>query len=98
LGFKHTVKGLDGHDIVLSRSGVTQPGHVDTIPGEGMPIYHLSGHGDLFVEYQVVFPPTLSTKLKTGQSKALALSLSLSFFLRVIRAQITDGFFFVFVM
>jgi hypothetical protein len=26
LGFRHTVKGLDGHDIVLQRQGVTQPG------------------------------------------------------------------------
>ncbi|GAA5911022.1 uncharacterized protein JCM6883_000679 [Sporobolomyces salmoneus] len=70
LGFKHTVKGLDGHDIILSRTGVTQPGHVDVVHGEGMPIYHLSGHGDLFVEYQVVFPPTLSTKLKSDLEKA----------------------------
>ncbi|GAA6020096.1 hypothetical protein JCM11491_006396 [Sporobolomyces phaffii] len=70
LGFKHTVKGLDGHDIVLSRTGVTQPGFVDVIHGEGMPIYHLSGHGDLFVEYQVVFPPTLSPKLKRELEKA----------------------------
>ncbi|GAA5928541.1 hypothetical protein JCM10213_002495 [Rhodosporidiobolus nylandii] len=61
LGFKHTVKGLDGHDIVLSRTGVTQPGFVDVIQGEGMPIYHLSGHGDLFVEYQVVLPPSLTS-------------------------------------
>ncbi|GAA5944873.1 hypothetical protein JCM1841_002071 [Sporobolomyces salmonicolor] len=70
LGFKHTVKGLDGHDIVLSRTGVTQPGFVDVIQGEGMPIYHLSGHGDLFVEYQVVLPPTLSPKLKAELERA----------------------------
>ncbi|CEQ39745.1 SPOSA6832_01274 [Sporobolomyces salmonicolor] len=70
LGFKHTVKGLDGHDIVLSRTGVTQPGFVDVIQGEGMPIYHLSGHGDLFVEYQVVLPPTLSPTLKAELEKA----------------------------
>ncbi|GAA5945112.1 uncharacterized protein JCM15063_006523 [Sporobolomyces koalae] len=70
LGFKHYVKGLDGHDIVLSRTGVTQPGFVDVIHGEGMPIYHLSGHGDLFVEYQVVFPPALPAKLKSDLEKA----------------------------
>ncbi|GAA5878424.1 hypothetical protein JCM16303_002769 [Sporobolomyces ruberrimus] len=70
LGFKHTVEGLDEHHIVLSRTGVTQPGHVEVIHGEGMPIYHLSGHGDLFVEYQVVFPPNLSTKLKSDLEKA----------------------------
>ena len=32
LGFRHTVKGLDGHDIVLSRSGVTQPGQLSPLP------------------------------------------------------------------
>ncbi|KAK4332869.1 Mitochondrial protein import protein MAS5 [Rhodotorula toruloides] len=70
LGFKHTVKGLDGHDIVLSRTGVTQPGFVDVITGEGMPIYHLSGHGDLFVEYQVVLPPKLSGKQREALEQA----------------------------
>ncbi|GAA6062038.1 hypothetical protein JCM10212_005023 [Sporobolomyces blumeae] len=70
LGFKHTVQGLDGHHIVLSRTGTTQPGHVDVIHGEGMPIYHLSGHGDLFVEYQVVFPPALPDKLRTDLERA----------------------------
>lgn len=31
-----------------------------------MPIYHESGHGDLFVEYNVVFPPVLTPKLRKG--------------------------------
>ncbi|GAA5848552.1 hypothetical protein JCM8547_004549 [Rhodosporidiobolus lusitaniae] len=70
LGFKHSVKGLDGHDITLSRTGVTQPGFVDVIHGEGMPIYHLSGHGDLFVEYQVVLPPTLESAQTAALEKA----------------------------
>ncbi|POY70243.1 hypothetical protein BMF94_6827 [Rhodotorula taiwanensis] len=68
LGFRHTVKGLDGHDIVLSRTGPTQPGYVDVVSGEGMPIYHLTGHGNLFVEYQVVLPPTLTPKQREGKS------------------------------
>ncbi|GAA5996166.1 uncharacterized protein JCM10292_007434 [Rhodotorula paludigena] len=70
LGFKHRVRGLDGHDIVLSRTGVTQPGFVDVIHGEGMPIYHLSGHGDLYVEYQVVLPPALTTKQQDALEQA----------------------------
>ncbi|GAA5845676.1 hypothetical protein JCM9279_006071 [Rhodotorula babjevae] len=70
LGFKHRVKGLDGHDVVLSRTGVTQPGFVDVIHGEGMPIYHLSGHGDLYVEYQVVLPPTLTTQQREALEQA----------------------------
>lgn len=88
LGFKRTVTGLDGHEIVLSRSGVTQPGaraslpplspspladlhlplrpgFVQTVKGEGLPIYHESGHGDLFVEYSIVLPTTISDKART---------------------------------
>ncbi|GAA5938209.1 hypothetical protein JCM3775_002917 [Rhodotorula graminis] len=70
LGFKHRVKGLDGHDVVLSRTGVTQPGFVDVIHGEGMPIYHLSGHGDLYVEYQVVMPPSLTSQQREALEQA----------------------------
>ncbi|BGP37907.1 DnaJ-related protein scj1 [Rhodotorula kratochvilovae] len=70
LGFKHRVTGLDGHDIVLSRTGVTQPGFVDVIHGEGMPIYHLSGHGDLYVEYQVVLPPAVTDKQREALEQA----------------------------
>lgn len=84
LGFRKTVKGLDGHEIILSRTGVTQPGSsfapfslvrqlipsragfVQVVEGEGMPIYHESGHGDLFVEYNVVLPPVLTPELRKG--------------------------------
>lgn len=56
-GFEKTIKQLDGSDIKLERSGVTQYGFVQTIKGAGMPHYdNPSQHGDLFVEYQVVFP------------------------------------------
>ncbi|CDH60313.1 heat shock protein family protein [Lichtheimia corymbifera JMRC:FSU:9682] len=56
-GFEKTIKQLDGSDIKLERSGVTQYGFVQTIKGAGMPHYdNPSEHGDLFVEYQVVFP------------------------------------------
>ncbi|SGY73050.1 BQ5605_C005g03253 [Microbotryum silenes-dioicae] len=66
LGFKKTVVGLDGHKIVLQRSGVTQPGFVQVVAGEGLPIYHESNYGDLYVEYVVVFPTDLSPKLRQG--------------------------------
>ncbi|SCV69125.1 BQ2448_2145 [Microbotryum intermedium] len=71
LGFKKTVVGLDGHKIVLQRSGVTQPGFVQVIAGEGLPIYHESNHGDLFVEYVVAFPTELSPKLRQALETAL---------------------------
>lgn len=50
----------------------TWTGFVDVIHGEGMPIYHLSGHGDLFVEYQVVLPPTLTSQQREGPSNFAA--------------------------
>ena len=68
LGFKKTVRGLDGHDISISRAGPTQPGFVQIIKGEGLPVYHESGYGDLFVTYNVVLPVSLSPKQHKGSS------------------------------
>jgi DnaJ-related protein SCJ1 len=57
---------LDGHIVHLSRSRgqVVQPGLVETVQGEGMPIWHEDGDsvyhktefGNLMVEYFVVLP------------------------------------------
>jgi DnaJ-related protein SCJ1 len=52
---------LDGHVVPLSRKAgeVVQPGHVDIIPDEGMPMWrHEDGevYGSLHVEYVVVLP------------------------------------------
>jgi DnaJ-related protein SCJ1 len=66
---------LDGHVVKLSRGRgqVVQPGQVDTIPGEGMPIYragHQSEHqdgddfGKLFVEYVVVLPDQMEKPME----------------------------------
>ncbi|ELU40762.1 chaperone DnaJ [Rhizoctonia solani AG-1 IA] len=38
--------------------------HVQTVEGEGMPIFEGSGHGDLFVTYNVVLPTSLNDTLK----------------------------------
>lgn len=71
LGFKKSVKGLDGHDIVIARSGPTQPGFVQIVKGEGLPVYHESGYGDLYVEYSVVLPVALTPKQHQSKSKNL---------------------------
>ena len=57
---------LDGHVVRLGRKrgAVVQPGHVDTLTGEGMPkwhedgdsVYHKTEFGNLYVEYVVVLP------------------------------------------
>ncbi|KAF8699160.1 DnaJ protein, partial [Rhizoctonia solani] len=64
LGFERNLTHLDGHIVTLKRNGTTQPGHVQTVEGEGMPIFEGSGHGDLFVTYNVVLPTSLNDTLK----------------------------------
>ncbi|EXJ77876.1 hypothetical protein A1O3_09035 [Capronia epimyces CBS 606.96] len=67
---------LDGHVVQLSRKRgeVVQPGQVDTIKGEGMPVYH-QGHvhehdhdapefGNLYVEYKVILPDQMESGLE----------------------------------
>lgn len=43
-------------------------GFVQTIHGEGMPIFEKSMHGDLFVEYNVVLPIEISTQTRRSKS------------------------------
>lgn len=64
LGFERKLTHLDGHNVTLSRKGVTQPGFVDVIKGEGMPVFGRDSHGDLYVEYRVVLPRELSPKMR----------------------------------
>lgn len=48
---------LDNSTIELEREGVTQYGFVQTVKGQGMPLQENNArHGDLFIEYQVIFP------------------------------------------
>lgn len=69
-GFKKTMKQLDNSTIELEREGVTQYGYVQTIKGQGMPyLENTSKHGDLFVEYQVIFPTEVD--LDTIECKVL---------------------------
>ena len=50
---------LLSHWLMLSK------GYVQTITGEGMPIFERpSEHGDLYVEYNVVLPTELSPEMK----------------------------------
>ncbi|KAH8100878.1 DnaJ-domain-containing protein [Cristinia sonorae] len=64
LGFERNITHLDGHTVELKRNSVTQPGFVQTIKGEGMPIYEGTGYGDLYVEYNVILPNKLSPQLR----------------------------------
>ncbi|KIH87963.1 hypothetical protein SPBR_05013 [Sporothrix brasiliensis 5110] len=65
---------LDGHVVELKRTRgqVVQPGHVDTITGEGMPVWHEDGDsvyhktefGNLYVEYAVVLPDQMESGME----------------------------------
>lgn len=66
---------LDGHVVPLSRKRgqVVQPGQVDTIVGQGMPIYHEghvhehddgASHGNLHIEYLVVLPDQMDNGME----------------------------------
>ena len=65
VGFTRTVPHLDGHLVTLASTGVTRPGDVQRVPGEGMPLFqHPERRGDLFVTYTVDFPEALSEEQK----------------------------------
>ena len=63
---------LDGHVVPLSRKRgeVIQPGMVEIIQGEGMPIWQRESHpdemefGDLNVEYVVVIPDQMENSME----------------------------------
>lgn len=75
-GWTRNLTHLDGHTVQLSRKRgeVVQPGQVDAIKGEGMPIFH-NGHvhehdhdgeefGKLYVEYVVVLPDQMESGME----------------------------------
>ncbi|KAG6873950.1 hypothetical protein C0995_008989 [Termitomyces sp. Mi166 len=70
LGFERNLTHLDGHVVRLVRKGVTQPGFVQTIEGEGMPVFERSTHGDLFIEYNVVLPVEISPQTRRKLAEA----------------------------
>jgi DnaJ-related protein SCJ1 len=65
---------LDGHVVRLGRprGEVVQPGHVERVQGEGMPLWHEDGDsvyhktefGNLYVEYEVVLPDQMESGME----------------------------------
>lgn len=65
VGFSRDVSHLDGHPVTLAAAGVTRPGDVQVVAGEGMPQFsNPERRGDLFVTYTVDFPAALSEEQK----------------------------------
>ena len=63
VGFSTELEHLDGHKVGLKAEGVTRPGQVVKIGGEGMPVFEKGGKkGDLYVKYVVAFPTKVSAE------------------------------------
>ena len=65
VGFDRTFEHFDGRAVPLRRDGVTTPGSVARVRGEGMPVHNAhKKHGDLIVTYHVDFPKKLDEKTR----------------------------------
>jgi DnaJ family protein B protein 11 len=73
-GFSQEFKHLDGHMVTLANAGVTRPGSVQKVAGEGMPIFDSSKKGDLYVTYTVEFPASLTEEQKVAVRSLFASS------------------------
>jgi DnaJ family protein B protein 11 len=72
-GFKRTIRHLDNHEVVLSSAGITRPGDWQQIKGEGMPIHNQEpARGDLWVQYTVAFPTSLTEEQKAAATALLS--------------------------
>lgn len=73
-GWTRNLTHLDAHVVRLARprGHTVQPGHVDTLPGEGMPrwhedgdsVYHTTEFGNLYVRYEVVLPDRIDDAMR----------------------------------
>jgi len=71
VGFEHEFEHFDGHPVTLFNKGITIPGQVVTMKGEGMPVHNTHKQfGDLIITYQINFPKKLSESQKQ-QAKTL---------------------------
>ena len=59
------IKHLDGHDVTLKATGITIPGQMQTMQGEGMPLPDQARKfGDMHITYTVAFPKQLNESQK----------------------------------
>lgn len=64
VGFEKTIKHLDDHLIDISSKGITKPKEVRKFKGEGMPLHYSNKKGDLYVNFEVLFPTSLTDDRK----------------------------------
>ncbi len=73
VGFAHSLTHLDGRAVPLTATGVTKPGDVARLKGQGMPLPGQHARfGDLFVTYSVEMPRALDDAQKASVRKLFA--------------------------
>lgn len=68
--YDYSTSAVENHRRLFqfnSLTSLTLAGFVQVVKGEGLPVYHESGHGDLFVEYSVVLPTTISASARSSK-------------------------------
>ena len=67
LGFEAELVHLDGRSVPVARRGVSPPGTVVKLKGEGMPKHGTpSEFGDLTIQFTVDFPKEIGAELASG--------------------------------
>ena len=65
-------------------------GYVQTIKNEGMPIFEKEGHGDLYVQYNVVLPSSLTSSVR--KSKGISFIRSRALLIDSFVSELTEAF------
>eukprot|EP00588_Corethron_pennatum_P008404 CAMPEP_0194290298 /NCGR_PEP_ID=MMETSP0169-20130528/40955_1 /TAXON_ID=218684 /ORGANISM="Corethron pennatum, Strain L29A3" /LENGTH=377 /DNA_ID=CAMNT_0039037847 /DNA_START=62 /DNA_END=1195 /DNA_ORIENTATION=- len=62
VGFKRTLKNIDGSKFEISVTDITECDQVLRVHGKGMPRKNGRGNGDMFITFEVEFPDSLNDK------------------------------------
>lgn len=72
VGFKKTLKHLDGHEVVIEKKDVSYCSEIVTVVNEGMPIKGKRTKGELKITLQIEFPRDFTVAQKDLIRKAIA--------------------------
>ncbi|CAK4128749.1 unnamed protein product [Aphanomyces euteiches] len=74
VGFTKSFFHLDGRQVNVTRTTITEPSQVVTLPDEGMPRHQISSErGHLHIKMHVIFPDTLTPEQKEGFRELFAM-------------------------
>jgi len=72
VGFTRVIKRLDGSNVEIKMDTIIRQGEVRQFRGEGMPLRQdPTKKGDLYIEFNLLFPTLLSEEQKAGLAKLL---------------------------